>query len=110
MSRVKPFNSLSEVADILVHTEEIYTRFSKRKRRGRPPKLGREHIKALLRIIRTLVDDIDECMDKLLPDTGQVESLLNAIDYLVIIKKRYTKRLQKIDEIPIPADEVTYEE
>jgi len=94
-----------------VYTEEVFANFTKRKRRGRPPRLGRDHLKALFRILRTLVDDLDNCLDYLLPTVDQVDCILGAIEYLSAAKKKYIKRIKyTLDGGPIPENEVVAEE
>jgi len=108
--KVQPVDSLSELADIVVNTTEVFSYFYTSKQ-GRPPKLERAHIKSLLKLIKTLVDDIDTLMDNLLPDTTQVNNLLSTLDYLSSVKKRYRKRIYYMQQAGVtPDDIITYKD
>lgn len=92
--KARRLKDLSEFTDVMPLAIEVLSRFNKRKVVGRPPRLGRPHIMALITILKTLVDDIAECTEHLLPDTNQVKFLLYAIDTMVSVKKRYMKRIK----------------
>jgi hypothetical protein len=108
--KVEPVGSVSELAEIIVNTTELFSHFYE-KRKGRPPKLERSHIKALIKLLKTLVEDIDEIMENLLPDTKQITNLLSALDYLASVKKRYVKRIHYMERAGItPDDVITYKD
>lgn len=102
----KKIESLSDIVETLVHANDIYLHFQE-KRKGRPPKLNRNHIKHMVRLMRTLVEDIDEDLDKLLPDKLQINDMIRVVELLNGIKRRQILRIQYIKERGIiPEDEI----
>lgn len=96
----------SDLCNLLTHSSDVFLHFHEKKR-GRPPKLQREHVEAMIILCKTLIDDIHKSLDYMLPDLKQVNDLINAFEYLNNIKRRYINRvnyLEKYGLIP-PAED-----
>lgn len=90
---VKKVESLSELSEIIANTADVYIYFAKRKR-GRPPKIDRGHVKSMLQLCKTLLDDIDDLLDQMLPDVQQITDLITVFDLLSSVKRRYSYRIE----------------
>jgi len=78
------------------------------KERGRPPRVNREHIEAVIILCKTLIDDIHKCLDYMLPDVKQIRDLMRAFEFLNAMKRRYINRinyLEKMGQVPPPEEE-----
>lgn len=104
---MEKIEDLSDLVETLVHVNDIYLYFQEKKK-GRPPKLNRNHVKNMLKLMRTLVDDIEEDIDKLLPDKLQIKDMIHAVELLNGVKRRQLLRIQYIKERGvIPEDEIS---
>jgi hypothetical protein len=93
-----PIKKIADMSDLVtkLHLASEALVYFYPKKRGRPPTVRRDHLEALMSLIKTLIDDIDECLNHMLPEKRQVEDLIRVYDYLMHIKKRYMIRIDSL--------------
>lgn len=97
---IQKVKNTSELASLLSKSADVFLYF-RDKKRGRPPKVNRQHIEAMLVLSKTLLDDIHECLNYMLPDLGQIKDLIKIFEYLSSVKRRYVDRINYLEKYGI---------
>jgi DNA repair ATPase RecN len=106
--RFQSAESLYDVAETMAYAIDALDAavHVKKKLTGRPPKVKRENVRALYRILVSLIDDLDDFLEKLSPDPDQVCMLVDAINKIVDMRKKYTIRVNSLTNLGIVPDEL----